>query len=172
MNTENNFDIKLKAALARLKAFYTRFIKIRGTPEQISLGMALGLFIGMSPFMGFHTIAAVALASLFGWSKIAAGIGVCLTNPFTAPIIYPITYRLGARITGVPDSANLAALFKDDGVIGLIKSSPMIIADLVIGGVIIGIPLALIGYYSTLKMVTSTRERWQKRQARRKEIGI
>ena len=159
------FQSKLKFFQAGIKAFYIRFLKIRGTPDQISLGMALGMFIGMTPFMGFHTITAVAMASIFGWSKIAAGIGVFITNPFTAPIIYSFTYQLGSKITGYSDPAKLASLFKDDGLIALIKSSPMIIIDLLIGGIIIGIPVAIIGYYVTFKIVTDAREKWRKRRA-------
>ena len=38
-----------------LKRFYNRFLKLRGSPRQASLGMAMGVFVGMSPFIGFHT---------------------------------------------------------------------------------------------------------------------
>jgi len=155
---------KLKRVFVSIKAFYIRFLKIRGTPEQISLGMALGLFIGMTPFMGFHTITAVAMASIFGWNKLAAGIGVFITNPFTAPVIYAFTYQLGSNITGYSDPGELASLFKDDGVIALIKSSPMIILDLLIGGMIIGIPVTVIGYFATLKIVKDARKKFKKRK--------
>ena len=64
-----------------LKRAYYRFLRIRGAPEQIALGMALGVFIGMTPFLGFHTVIAVMLAAVFKWSKIAAGVGVFITNP-------------------------------------------------------------------------------------------
>lgn len=158
---------KFKYFRAGLKTSYIRFLKIRGTPDQISLGMALGIFIGMTPFMGFHAITAVALASFFGWNKIAAGVGVFVTNPITAPVIYSITYRLGSRITGYSDPAQIASLFKEDGFIALIKSSPMIVADLLIGGVIIGFFLAVIGYYLTFNIVTGAKQKWRKRSRRK-----
>lgn len=167
LNT-NFLKNKFKYFLASIKAFYIRFLKIRGSPEQISLGMALGIFIGMTPFMGFHTVSSVALASLFGWNKITAGIGVFITNPVTAPIIYPFTYQLGSKITGYSDPEKLAALFQDNGIISLIKNSPLFITDLLIGGAVIGIPTAIIGYYITFKFVTGAREKWRKRKGRRR----
>ena len=47
-----------------LKRAYARFLKIRGEPREIGLGFALGIFIGMTPFMGFHTASAVFLAAV------------------------------------------------------------------------------------------------------------
>ena len=68
-------------AIDSWKKTYSRFLKIRGNPKEIALGFALGLFVGMSPFMGAHTIIAVFLA--------AAGFGALLItqNEFSGTII-------------------------------------------------------------------------------------
>jgi uncharacterized protein (DUF2062 family) len=150
-----------------VKRFYRRFLKLRGTSQQIAKGMALGLFIGMTPFLGFHTAMAIMFASLFKWSKIAAGLGVFITNPLTAPVIYTLTYRLGVLVTGFSDHHQWLKLFEPGGVIGLVKSSPMIIVDMLVGGGIIGLPLSIVGYYVTFAMVSSARNRMQRRRARR-----
>lgn len=159
MAEPNSLKHTAKVLINSIKAFYDRFLKIRGTPEQIALGMALGLFIGMSPFWGFQTVSAVALASLLGWSKISAAIGVMVTNPVTAPVIYTFTYQLGSKITGFSNPGQISSLFKTDGFLGLIKTSPMIIADLIVGGIIISIPLCLAGYYITLSIITTARKK-------------
>jgi uncharacterized protein (DUF2062 family) len=75
---------------------YERFLKIRGTPREIGLGFAIGLFVGMSPTMGFQMAIAVFLAAVFKWNKISAAAAVWITNPVTAPIIYGVTYFIGA----------------------------------------------------------------------------
>jgi uncharacterized protein len=152
-----------------LKRFYFRFLKIRGTPQQISRGVALGVFIGMTPFLGFHTAIAVMLASLFKWSKITAGLGVFVTNPLTAPLIYPLTYRLGAMITGFSEPIQWLKLFEQGGFVGMVKNSPWILIDMLIGGAIIGVPLAIIAYYTALRLVLSARKRMEKRKLRRKK---
>ena len=154
--------------LVILKRLYLRFLKIRGTPQQISQGLALGIFIGMTPFLGFHTVIAVMLASLLKWGKISAGLGVFITNPLTAPIIYPLTYQLGAMVTGFSDPIHWQRLFEQGGLVALFKNSPMILVDMLIGGAIIGVPLAIMAYYVALRSVLSARKRIEKRKARHK----
>lgn len=160
----------LKRTIRTLKRFYNRFIRIRGTPQQVALGLALGVFVGMTPLMGFHTVIAVMLASIVKWSKLASGIGVFITNPFTAPFIYPLTYRLGAAVTGLSDPSRLRKLFETGGLIDLLKDSPMMIVDLIVGGVIIGLPLAVISYFIALHIVTRARRRLNRRKERRARL--
>ena len=47
------------------------------------------------------------------------------------------------------------------------KNSPMILVDLVVGGVIMGLPLAIIAYYLSFYLVTGARKRMAKRKERR-----
>ncbi len=150
-----------------LKRFYVRFVRLRGTPQQISLGLSLGIMVGMTPFLGAHTLIAVFLASLLKWSKITATIGVMITNPFTAPLIYPVTYKLGNMVTGFSDPSQWSKIFESGGVVALMKNSPLIIIDLIVGGMIVGIPLAIVTYYLVLGTVTRARMRIEIRRARR-----
>jgi uncharacterized protein (DUF2062 family) len=171
LHNDNNPDTNSHPILVRcvklLKGFYNRFLRIRGTPRQVSLGLALGIFIGMSPFMGFHTVIALMIASLVKWSKIAAGVGVFITNPFTAPLIYPLTYRLGVAVTGLSDPSLLRKLFESGGIVELLKDSPMMIVDLIVGGVVLGLPLAAVAYLAAFHIVTRARARMRRRKARR-----
>ena len=84
-----------------LKKVYERFLKIRGDPHEIAMGLALGLFLGMSPTMGIQTPAAILLAALFKWNKISAAIGVWITNPLTAPFVYGLNYYIGAKLLSI-----------------------------------------------------------------------
>lgn len=170
---KNNHPL-IRRMVIGLKRFHRRFLKIRGTPQQVALGLALGVFVGMSPFLGFHTLIAVMLASLIKWSKIAAGVGVFITNPFTAPLIYPITYRLGATLTGFSESFHLKSLFQTDGLMGVLKNSPLLLVDLLIGGVVVGLPLAAITYFMAFRVITRARAHIKARKARRayRQIGL
>jgi len=150
-----------------LKRFYHRFFKLRGSPREASLGMALGVFVGMSPFLGFHTAIAVLVASLFKWSKITAALGVFITNPITAPIIYPLTYRLGAMLTGFSEPIQWSRLLESAAFIELLKKSPMIIIDMLVGGILVGIPLSIIVYFITHALVSKAKKRIEMKKARR-----
>jgi uncharacterized protein (DUF2062 family) len=126
---------------------YKRFLKIRGQPREIALGFALGLFVGMTPFFGLHTVIAVPLAALFKWNKISAAISVWFTNAATAPIIYSINYLVGARIIGIQKGFSWADINSLSAVYHMILKAPEIVWAMIVGGVVLGLPLAVAGYY-------------------------
>jgi hypothetical protein len=137
---------------------YQRFLKIRGHPREISLGFALGLFVGMSPFMGLHTAIAVLLAALFKWNKISAALAVWISNPFTAPVIYSLTYLIGAKVLSYENSYALPRSFDLDALLVIIRSAPEIIWVFIIGGVVAGIPLAIAGYFGAYLAIFEYRQ--------------
>ncbi len=121
---------------------YSRFIRIRGTPREIALGFGLGLFIGFSPTMGFQMALGIFIAALLKWNKIAAAVGVQVTNPITAPFIYSFTYLIGARVIGLEKPFAWHNVFDIGNLLNMLEKAPGIILALTIGGVIIGLPIA------------------------------
>ncbi len=152
---------------------YERFVKIRGHPREVALGLALGLFIAMSPFMGLHTAIALCLAALFKWNKISAAVGVWLSNPLTAPVIYSATWFVGTKITGTTLAENLPHTFSFKTSSQLLLKTPAILETLTIGGIIVGIPLAIVAYYIAFGVIKKyqegVREKLKERKARRKK---
>lgn len=136
-----------------LEKLYERFIRIRGTPKEIALGFALGLFIGLTPTMGIQTVVGIFLASVLQWNKYAAAIGVWITNPFTAPFIYGSTYLVGAKMMGIENSFDFKSSFDWTIFIDLLQNSPGIITSFWVGSVVIGLPLALMGYFIAFRAV-------------------
>ena len=150
----------LKNAVIKI---YERFIKLKGARREIALGFALGLFVGMSPFFGMHIAISVVIASILGWSKIAAAVAVNITNVFTAPLIYPITYLVGSKATGFTKHVNWPTSADFGGFLQLVKESPLIILDLCVGGAILGLPIAIVGYYLSFHAITVYRQRVRER---------
>lgn len=142
-----------------IRRIWERLTTTEGTPRDIAVGFALGLIVGMTPFLGFHILGCVLLSALFKGRKLAAIIGVNITNIVTAPLIYPINYWVGLRFAGISDDVkwSIAAGYSD--ILKLMMKSPLILADLFIGGMILGIPLAVIGYFGTLKIVALFQKR-------------
>lgn len=141
-----------------LRKAHERFLKIRGNPREIALGFALGIFIGMSPFMGIHTAAAVFLAALLKWNKIAAAIAVWISNPLSAPLIYGLTYVVGSRFVAHQQSYPMPGTFDLDALIALIKMGPELLWVLVVGGIIVGIPLSVIAYFMAYGAIVEYRK--------------
>ena len=158
-----------RTALANyLRRAYVRFVKIRGTPRQIAGGVAIGLFIGFSPIV-FQTVLAVFLAALSKANKFAAAAGVWITNPFTAPFIFSVTYMIGAPLIGLHNTFSLRAFADVSAFIELVQQAPRIFIALQIGGIIVGIPTAAIGYLITYRAVETYQTDLKARIARRKE---
>lgn len=138
---------------------YQRFLKLRGDPHAIAMGLSLGFFVGMSPLMGLHSVIAVTVAAVFKWSKIAALIGVFVTNPLTAPLIYPLTYTLGAVVLGNPVSLGAGGLNLGD----LFHSSPHVLANLFVGGGLVGLAGGAVSYFLSIRTIRQYRRRRQLR---------
>ncbi len=148
---------------------YERFLKIRGTPREIGLGFALGLFVGMSPTMGFQMAIAVFLAAVFKWNKISAAASVWITNPVTAPIIYGVTYFIGANIIGMPGIKLTPEAFSVTSFITFFKQTPRIFWAMTLGGAIVGLPLAIAGYAMTYSAVDKYQKDIRSRLAEKKQ---
>lgn len=88
--------------IRQIKLNLIRFARLNGTPDDIAKGTALGIFIGMTPTMGMQMPIAVFFAWLLKENKIAAALGVWITNPVTAPFIYALEYETGRILLGYP----------------------------------------------------------------------
>jgi uncharacterized protein (DUF2062 family) len=151
-----------------LRKAYERFVKIRGRPREISLGFALGIFIGLTPTMGAQMPIAAFFAALFKWSKISAALGVWITNPITAPFIYGITYVVGAYLLGLKATVILPQELNWSIVKEMLKNAPVILGALTAGGILIGLPLAVIGYYLSFVAVNKYQQRFREKMAAQK----
>ncbi len=152
----NRHDDKLLSLLGH-KTF-NRFIKIHGNPREVALGFALGVFVGMSPTYGFQIALGVFFAAILKWNKIAAAIGVWITNPVTAPFIYGGTYYLGASILGIETSFSFESVFSKSFFVEFIKNTPLILGALILGGFLVGIPLALMTYFFSFTLLKRYQE--------------
>lgn len=76
-------------------------LKVKDTPHRTSLAFAIGVFIGMSPFLGVHTVLGILVAWAFRLNKLATLVGVYITNPWTIIPIYTFSTWVGARCLGL-----------------------------------------------------------------------
>ncbi|MCG6919085.1 MAG: DUF2062 domain-containing protein [Deltaproteobacteria bacterium] len=136
-----------------LQEFWRQLRELRGKPHKISLGMAIGVFIGITPTIPFHTVLAVALAALLRGSKLAAALGVWVSNPLTIPFFYYGSYRLGRFVLGYPQ----LVLPADYSIISLVKMGKHVTVAMLHGGVLLGILPGLLAYFLTYKFTSSPR---------------
>lgn len=166
------FTEKSNLLQVSVRKAYERFLKIRGTPREIALGFALGLFVGMSPTMGFQMAIAVFLAALFKWNKLSAVASVWVTNPVTAPVIYGLTYFIGAQIIGLEGISLTPETISVSSFIDLFKKTPVILWAMTLGGVIVGIPLAVTGYVVVFKVVDTYQRDIRRKLSEKKQAIV
>jgi uncharacterized protein (DUF2062 family) len=148
------------------KLQFLRFARLNGTPDDIAKGMALGIFIGMTPTLGFQMAIAIFLAWLLRENKIAAAAGVWITNPVTAPFIYALEYETGRVLLQMPrfhlptelSYATLRQLGWD------------VVLPLCFGSLLYAIASGAIAYSLTLRMIPIVRQwhipRWPRPRKR------
>ena len=72
--------------------------------RSITNGLALGLFIGVLPFVG-HMPAVIALGLLLRVNVPVAIVGTWIGNPLTFGPLFYLEYRVGAWLLGLPSAA-------------------------------------------------------------------
>jgi uncharacterized protein (DUF2062 family) len=71
-------------------------------PERLALAFAAGVFLALTPFVGLHTLLALALALCFGLNRAALLLGLFINNPWTLVPYYTAAAYLGSRLIGHP----------------------------------------------------------------------
>jgi uncharacterized protein (DUF2062 family) len=163
----------------RIRYYYLRFIRLKGEPQELALGMALGVFTGMMPIMPFQIALAVTLALFLKGSKITAAIGTWISNPLNWYLVYFYDYKLGAVVLGLPErkavfSSIILAMKSGQGsfavVSKILEAGGAFAAAFLLGGLILGLIFAPVAYFFFLHFFRYVR-RWRKDRRRRREGG-
>ena len=138
----------------QFRYIYLRLIRLRGQPHELALGMALGIFIGMTPTIPFHTIVAIGLALSFKASKITAALGTWICNPLTIYFIYNYCYKIGSLILGFDHNTKFLSPVVEainhgeflNIIMAILGSGGMVVAAFLLGGIVLGILFAVPSY--------------------------
>jgi len=93
--------MRKKRALAEnigrfFKSLYLKVFRINDTPQKISLGLAVGVALGILP--GTGPIAALTLAFIFRLNRASALLGSLLTNTWISFVTFIFAVKIGAVI--------------------------------------------------------------------------
>lgn len=95
------------------RAFYYvkhRIIRLSGSSESISRGLATGACISFTPLVGTHFIQAGLLAYIIRGNLLASLIGTFVGNPWTFPFMWFAAYTVGVKIFGLFGFSDFASL--------------------------------------------------------------
>ena len=146
----------------KIRTFLDRVKKLERDPTYVAKGMAIGVFIGVTPTIPFHTAIAIALAFIFKASKPAAIVGVWFGNPVTIPLFYFGSYKVGALLFRLDISADLKGMPISE----IFEMGAEVTAAIMCGGIIIGIPFGIAAFFITRYMFHRLQIRRKARQDR------
>jgi uncharacterized protein (DUF2062 family) len=159
-------------------------------PSRLAAGMAVGVFIGCTPFYGLHTLIALLVAVLFRLNKVATVTGAWINLPWFAPFVYAFSLRLGEAILNQDFSsfswASVLALA--EGARAYLRVSPRqsvgelwgVIWDMLfvaskplfVGTSIVGLMAGFVTYFVTLEAVRDVRRLRRLRHPRRRSPNV
>lgn len=149
--------------------YWLRFLRLQGNPQPLARGGSIGVFIGLTPTLPFHTIAALIITFITRTSFIAAVItGVLVCNPLTYIPIYWLSLVIGNAVT--PYELNwemiksvLNSLLSDqsfaDSMKMLVSVGYEATIVMLVGGFILALPFAVVSYFFSLKLFIKIREK-------------
>jgi len=137
--------------------YYLRFIRLRGEPHELALGMSFGIFTGMMPIMPIQMALAVALALVFKGSKITAALGTWISNPLNWYFLYYYSHKLGAYVLGIDgqqgqkfSSIMTSVRLREDGMViaeKIVSAGGLMVASFITGGLVMAIVTAIPSYF-------------------------
>jgi len=141
----------------KIKVFYDQFISLKGEPKSLAKGLAVGIFVGVTPTIPFHTALIVFIGFFFRHNFTSAYLGSWLiSNPVTVPIFYLSQYELGRLILGM---SPVKFTISDYSISTLANMGWQILLPLLAGGIIMAPLFAIPAYFTAHKMIVSIRKK-------------
>lgn len=140
-----------------LREKFRNIISIRDTPHRIALSFAVGLFVGISPLLGLHTILALALAWFLRLNRVVTFTAVYVTNPWSMIPIYTFCTWIGTLVLGtdmIPSEVDWKMVKMQTIFIQFRHILPPFFA----GSTIVAGASAFLGYFTVRKVIEKSRE--------------
>lgn len=139
-----------------------RFVRLKATPHEISLGFAFGVFWGMFPLPGLQMATAILTAALFRSNKLAAAAGTWLTNPLTTLPFTALNFHVGQTVLG-REWSNLP-LDELRSLNSFLTLGSEVITGYLMGCFVVGVFAAILSYFIGLSLIPALQKRIQHQQ--------
>ena len=134
-----------------------QILSVKESPHRIATAFAFGVFIGMSPLLGIHTLLGLFFAWIFRLNRIITLIGVYITNPWTIVPIYTFGTWVGARVMGIENIIPYIDWSNITFIVFMENFRPLIL-PFITGTILTGFVSAVISYFIIYMSVKKYRE--------------
>ena len=151
----------------KVKDLVVKILTSHSSKMEVADGLALGMFIGFLPIMGFQMVVSVFVATLIRKCEIAAALAVWVTNPVTFIPIYLFNYWVGLFLypSGLEfDEVKLA--FETLDVELILGMGADVLIPLWIGSCVVGLVMAIISRILVIQFYEPIYERFHKNHVR------
>jgi uncharacterized protein len=132
------------------RAYLRELLLLDEPPARTALTYSLGVFIGFSPFLGFHTLIALLVIVLFRVNRLAILAGVYTNTPWTLAPAATLGTALGFWLLGTEGSfpaISRARLASADFRHELFSDIAQLLTPFVVGNLVLGAALGLLAYF-------------------------
>lgn len=152
-----------------MQYYVKRALRLTATPHAIAAGVAAGVFVSFTPFLGFHFILAATIAWLIRGNIVASAFGTAIGNPLTFPFIWGATlatgkFILNGRHSGEVPPVHLGEMLRH---LEFAEIWNPVIKPMAVGSLPIGLLFAIAFYFLTRRLTIKFRERRRKHLADR-----
>ena len=142
-------------------------LRLKDTEHAIALGMAIGMFFGFTPLLGFKTLIAIGLARLLRANFLAAAVAVSLHDVFLPlfPFLLRLEYQIGYWLLSHPhEFAPRLRLASHSASMWFHWSTFLTVGrPLLIGSLFFAVPVGILTYYITLVLLEQRKRRKQEK---------
>ena len=93
------------AGIKKAEGWFVHLLHLDDSAHQIALGAGLGVFVAMTPTIGFQMLIVLLATSAFRANKVAGLPMPWITNPVTIVPMYSLNYYVGWLLVGGPNLA-------------------------------------------------------------------
>jgi uncharacterized protein len=137
--------------------FYHKFLSLKGEPKKIAMGFAMGVFVGVTPTIPFHTGLLVALGLLSRQNITSAYIGAwAISNPLTVAPFYVLEYQIGKYLLGMHETR---LVLQDYSFMSILDFGWDVTFPLLTGGIILAPFFAVPAYFVAHRMIVAMRRK-------------
>ena len=144
----------MRGGFASLATKFRGLLRLDDPPRRIALALAVGVFIGCTPFWGLQTGLSVVVATVCRLNRAATITGTWLNLPWFAPFVYGAAIHVGLYVApglGAGDAASLDLLLRDPSALSWAavwswlrgRSLPLLIGSAIVGGVAAAVTYAV-----------------------------
>jgi hypothetical protein len=151
--------------LRRILRFnYLKLIRLKTSAHSIALGAALGIFVGFLPIIPFQTPSVLVLAFALRANKVAAMACTWVSNVVNMIPFYTMLYVVGRWV--LPLEVNFSPSHLE--LMEMLTQGWQLVAVMSVGGIVLGLPSAVIMYFLSRWAVLAYRRRRALRMLRRR----